>query len=324
MKRFCLTIFTLLLFSPLLHAQQPAKTDIGLAIGTTLFFGDLGGANYIGRPLFFDLERSLIKPVGMITYHYQKSKKIGIRFQAAYTGVAGDDKLIQPKALFAPEWFRYYRNLNFQSKIWEVSAQIEYYFTKYEPGSMQYRVGTYAFVGGGIMHMNPKANYNGALVPLQPLHTEGQGFPGSTIKPYSLFQPVIPIGVGIRYNVSTDFSIGFEYGDRKTFTDYMDDVSTSYVSQSEFDSYFSNDPISASMAYTLSQRSNEIDPEGLYANVTAPGQQRGDPTDKDHYIYVGFSFNYILGQRHISKKEQMKCMKWGGDTGASVGKKKKK
>jgi hypothetical protein len=187
---------------------------------------------------------------------------------------------------------------------------------------MQYRVGPYVFIGGGLMHMNPKANYNGSLVALQPLHTEGQGFDGVTTKEYNLYQPIIPIGVGIRYNVTSDFVIGFEYGNRKTFTDYMDDVSTSYVSQSDFNDYFSSDPISAAVAYDLSQRSNELDPEGIYSDITAPGQQRGDPTQKDHFTYVGFSFNYVLGQRKVSKKDQMKCMKWGGEGGSNTGKKK--
>ncbi len=322
MKRFYLTLLAFVITTSLLRAQLPVKSDIGICVGTTLFFGDLGGANYIGRPLFFDLERSLIKPVGMISYHYQKSKKVGFKIQAAYTSVAGDDKLIEPKDLYAPEWFRWYRNLNFQSKIWEVSAQIEYFFTKYQPGSMQYRVGPYAFIGVGVMHMNPKANYNGSLVELQPLHTEGQGFEGSSLKEYSLYQPVVPIGLGIRYNVTTDFCIGFEYGDRKTFTDYMDDVSTSYVSQADFNTYFSTDPISATIAYDLSMRSKEIDPEGIYADITAPGQQRGDVAQKDHFIYLGFSFNYVLGQKKTSKKDQMKCMKWGGEGGSNTGKKK--
>lgn len=322
MKKFLLTVFAIIFLSPLLRAQLPAKVDLGLTVGSTLFFGDLGGANYIGRPLFFDLESSLTKPVVMLHYHYQKSKKVGLKFQAAYTAVAGDDKLIQPKEQFAPEWFRWYRNLNFQSKIWEVSGQFEYYLTKYQTGSMQYRVGPYIFAGVGVMHMNPKANYNGSLVALQPLHTEGQGFDGIDAKEYMLYQPVFPIGVGIRYNVSPDFVIGFEYGDRKTFTDYMDDVSTSYVAQSDFNNYFANDAISATMAYDLSVRSDEIDPEGIYSDVTAPGQQRGDPTDKDHFIYVGFSFNYVLNQRKVSKKDQMKCMKWGGEGGSNTGKKK--
>jgi hypothetical protein len=48
-------------------------------------------------------------------------------------------------------------------------------------------------------------------------------------KEYANWQFVIPFGVGMKYSIDKSSSIGLEYGLRKTFTDYMDDVSTSYV-----------------------------------------------------------------------------------------------
>ncbi len=298
-------------------AQHRPRSDFGINIGSTLFFGDLGGANYIGRPLFFDLERSLIKPVGMLSYHYQYSRRIGLRAQASYTGVAGNDQLIQPKQLFAPEWFRWYRNLNFHSTVWEISGQVEYYLLRYEPGNLDKKWGPYLLLGAGMFHFNPKADFKGTTVELRPLHTEGQGFPGSNVKEYSLFQPCILIGAGLRYNVTRDFIIGIEYADRKTFTDHIDDVSTSYVSQADFNSYFSNQPATASLAYDVSVQSELIDPDGLHAVVTSPGSQRGDPKHNDHYIYPTFSFAYVMSKRKVSVKSQLKCMKWGGSGGQS-------
>ncbi len=285
---------------------------MGIAVGSTLFFGDLGGANAIGRPLFFDLERSLIRPVGTLFYHYQHSRRFALRLQGCLSAIGGNDKLITPTSLFAPEWFRWYRNLNFQSRIWEISGQGEIYVSRYMPGSMRWRAGPHLIVGGGLFHMNPKAEYNGSLVALQPLRTEGQGFPGTGRKVYSLYQPTVLLGAGIRYNVTTDFVIGFEYVDRKTFTDYMDDVSTTYVSQADFYNFFS-DPATAALAYELSVRSDEIDPDGVHSAVTAPGQQRGDPKDLDHYIYAQFYFAFVPNKKKIKPKQQLKCMKWGID-----------
>lgn len=297
---------------------QAQKANFGIAVGSTLFFGDLGGANAIGRPLFFDLERSLIRPVGTAFYHYQYSRRLAFRLQGCYTAIGGDDKLITPTALYAPEWFRWYRNLNFQSKLWEVSGQMELYVTRYMPGSMRWRTGPYLVGGAGMFHINPKALYNGTLVELQPLRTEGQGFPGTGRKVYSLYQPTVLIGAGIRYNVTTDFTIGFEYVDRKTFTDYMDDVSTTYVSKSDFDNFFANDPATAALAYELSVRSDEIDPDGVYARITAPGQQRGDPKELDHYIFAQFYFAFVPNQKKIKPKSQLKCMKWGPEEGPAM------
>ncbi|HYV91039.1 MAG TPA: DUF6089 family protein [Chitinophagales bacterium] len=319
MKRnFVVLLVSALVFFSSAMAQRPSKADLSISVGSTLFFGDLGGANYIGRPLFFDLERSLIRPVLMLSYHYQASQRFAFRFQACYTGIGGDDKLIQPKAVFAPEWFRWYRNLNFHSKLWEVSAQAEFYFIKYQPGDLRQRWGPYILLGAGLFHFNPKTiDDNGNEVELRPLHTEGEGFTGSGVKEYNLFQPCFPMGVGIRYNLTSTFTFGIEYADRKTFTDYIDDVSTKYVSQSDFNAFFSNDPATADLAWTLSKRSNLIDPDGVYANITAPGQQRGDKKDLDHYIFpMQFAFSYVLGKKqHISRKSELKCMKWGGSGG---------
>jgi hypothetical protein len=59
------------------------------------------------------------------------------------------------------------------------------------------------------------------------LSTEGQGiYPDK--KPYSLWQPTIPFGGGVKFAITENLRIGFEIGLRKLFTDYLDDVSTSY------------------------------------------------------------------------------------------------
>ena len=66
---------------------------------------------------------------------------------------------------------------------------------------------------------------DGQWYALQEPKTEGQGttaFPSR--KPYSLTQLSIPFGGGIKIGVSKDFNVIIEYGLRKTFTDYLDDI----------------------------------------------------------------------------------------------------
>ena len=109
-------VLFLILLMPF-HFLSAQRSDVGVALGPTLFFGDLGGANAIGRPLFFDLERSLIKPVFTGFYHYQASQRWGFKLMGSYTSIAGDDKLLQPRSVYSVEWFRWYRNLNFHSKL---------------------------------------------------------------------------------------------------------------------------------------------------------------------------------------------------------------
>ena len=92
----------------------------------------------------------------------------------------------------------------------------------------------------------------------------------------------IPVGIGFKYTLDRSWGVGLELGIRKTFTDYIDDVSTTYF---DFANYSGADPLSAQ----LSDRSNGSDP-----NITAPGAQRGDPRENDSYMFAIFSLNYKL------------------------------
>ncbi|MEO6165918.1 MAG: DUF6089 family protein [Chitinophagales bacterium] len=301
MKRNCILRLMLLsafcLQASFSHSQA---LEIGIDGGITGFLGDLGGANYIGRPLFFDLETSLLKPAGSLHFRYYAGRRFSVKGSFTYSGLAGNDSLITPTTEFSPEWYRWYRNLSFQSNILEGTITGELNLKRFEPGSKRDRFAPYILGGIGIMHFNPKTFYNGNLVELQPLHTEGQGFDSVDHKPYSLIQPVFPVGFGLRYNISETFIFGFEYRNYFTLTDYIDDVSTEYVSQDKFTNYFS-DPAAAALAYELSVRSDEIDPEGINGYITGPGQQRGDG-NKDQYLMIQVSLSYLISNNSTSSQ----------------------
>lgn len=280
---------------------SPARSqalEAGIDLGLSGFLGDLGGANAIGRPFVFDLETSLMKPAASLHLRYYTGRLFCVKAAVSYTGLAGNDSLIQPHTQFSPEWFRKYRNLSFQTSLIEGMITGELNLKYFEPGSKRYRVAPYLLAGIGVMHFNPKAYYNGNLVALQPLHTEGQGFDSLNVKPYSLVQPVFPVGVGLRYNLSESVVFGFEFRNYFTATDYIDDVSSTYVSQSQFNNYFS-DPDVAALAYSLSRRSAELDPENVYGYVTGPGTQRGD-AKKDAYFMAQFTVSMLLFNNSLS------------------------
>jgi hypothetical protein len=52
---------------------------------------------------------------------------------------------------------------------------------------------------------------------------------------YSLTQLEIPMGGGFKFYLNESFYVGFEILHRKTFTDYIDDVSTKYIDPRYFD-----------------------------------------------------------------------------------------
>ena len=149
----------------------------------------------------------------------------------------------------------------------------------------------YFFAGINYMRMNPKGKLDGEWVELQPLGTEGQGTilrndNNELVKKYSRNQIVIPFGVGVKMNITHHLSFGLEYGMRKTFTDYLDDVSGTYAD---------NDLI----------QSERGDAAAFFADPSvrdtkfAEGVARGNSKKKDWYSHFNVYFTYNL----IGKKD---------------------
>jgi hypothetical protein len=215
--------------------------------------------------------------------------------------MSGNDK-------YTDEKFRNHRNLMFRSAVTQLHSQLEFFIIREREGHKYYiqgvkgwqniRISAYAFVGFGALYFNPKAKYNDPLngdskwYALRPLHTEGQGYV-PTRRMYSLIQPVAPIGLGVKYAFKKDWSVGLEYSIYKTWTDYIDDVSTTY-----FDPNYIRTKSGEKAVWFANP--HKADWGGLNWKTTAPGQQRGDPRDYDSYMYGFISLYYrIPGGRFV-------------------------
>ncbi len=297
LSTFCLAFTLLFLIPDQMYAQRykapSGKTvQAGFSIGASTFFGDLGGSSGIGSPLFRDLDIPATRPAVGAYIHYNFTHVMGIRFNAFYTIVSGDDALTNATDPNQLGWARKYRNLSFKSNIFEVSSTLDVNLLPYIPGSEQYPFTVYGTFGIGAFYFNPKALYNGSWVALQPLGTEGQGlpqYPGK--KKYSRIGLAFPVGMGIKYNFNRDVVFSFEVSHRFTTTDYIDDVSTVYPDPTFI--YQAYDDNTADMISALSDRTDKSHPE-----VTAPGEQRGDPSDFDGYTFAGiFSMSWIISKK---------------------------
>ncbi|HRH67577.1 MAG TPA: DUF6089 family protein [Bacteroidia bacterium] len=287
MKKIVLLLLTAVLLIPAISEAQRWKRqryEFSFGLGISNFLGELGGANQIGTNYFRDLEWSLTRMAASVGLRYKLSNYFALKSHLTYGRISGDDKL-------TTEYFRNYRNLNFYSDIYEFNVNFEGAFQQEQIGHRYrlrkvrgikgYELYTYAFVGVGVFYFDPKTTYKGTSIRLQPLGTEGQGLIPSRNK-YSLVQLCIPVGIGFKYTIDRTWGVGLELGIRKTFTDYIDDVSTTYF---DFKNYSNAHPDAAA----LSDRSNGTD-----SRVTSPGEQRGDPRDKDSYMFGIFSINYKL------------------------------
>jgi len=152
-------------------------------------------------------------------------------------------------------------------------------------GLRGYEIYMYGFAGVGIFYFNPKTEIDGHVYELQPMGTEGQGSVPTREK-YSRIQMCIPVGIGFKYTIDRAWGVGLELGLRKTFTDYIDDVSTTYF---DFAGY--GDPEAALKEYVSDP---SLGDPAAGASPTGAGMQRGDPRDKDSYLFAIFSINYKL------------------------------
>lgn len=288
MKR---VLWILALMSMMLAGAHAQVGEVGVGLGTSNFLGDLGKKSPNMKNYFGDIDGSLFRPSAQVFYRHTINPRLAFKFALSYGKIEGDDRLSNTKQWRDDAWYRSYRNLHFKSYLIEASVMAEFHILKYIPGSKKYRWTPFVTGGAAVFTFNPKAQYNGEWVALQPLGTEGQGLPQyPDRKKYSLIQPSIPLGLGVKVNLTNFLTLTVEAGHRITFTDYMDDVSTTYVSYNDFAGFYGT--ARANMIYDLSRRSPEKDPEGAYGAITNPGEWRGNPEGNDAYLFTMVTISY--------------------------------
>lgn len=250
-------------------------------IGFCNYLGELGGGSGKGKTWLLDLEMSQFKFSFNAGYRYNLGYRSSARVHFLKGKVSGSDQLTEN-----PE--RRYRNLSFETDIYEFSAMYEFWFLRSRPGHVYNIKGAKGkrgmpfeaagFAGVGAFYFNPKADG----VPLRPLSTEGQGLPDGP-PPYSPISVAIPFGVLGNISVAHRIKVGLEVGFRWTFTDYIDDASTVY---------YDNDVIRAEKgdeAATFADRTDGSNP-----SWSSPGSPRGNPKNDDFYFSVMANVTYSL------------------------------
>ena len=258
------TVLLLILFLLNVLVAPAQRVSIGVAGGLANYNGDLLDKLYP--------KKLTNGHIGILAY-YELNDQLLLRGSYFFARVNGDDALSEKPELRA-------RNLRFESKISEFSLGGEYhFFSLYEK-----RYTPYVFAGVGLFKMNPYTHdTTGILYHLRPLGTEGQ-YTNSGKETYQLLQPVIPFGGGIKFAITENLSIGVEFGFRKIFTDYLDDVSTSYPDYNEL--LATNGPIAVQLSY----RADEV-PGGDPAFPTKD-TQRGGSAQKDIYYFTGLNLSF--------------------------------
>jgi hypothetical protein len=237
----------------------------------------LGASNYKGELSRHSMNTDFLHPAAGFFYRHNWDRRWSWKIELNYGRISGDDAEANTP-------FELDRNLSFYSDILEISPMIEFNFIPFETGRSDYPFTPYLFTGIALFHFNPKAKFQGDVYKLQPLGTEGQGVNG--IKPYKRVQISLPIGGGLKISLG-QIGIGIELGARRTYTDYLDDVSTIYPDMNAL--LLNNGPV----AVALSDRSfSRLDTSSI--GIPVYQKQRGNSTDKDWYLFGGITIFWRL------------------------------
>jgi len=282
MKRFIHKIVAIFLMCFLVagstvKAQQfKPNTEIGVLLGASYYLGDLNTTHFnqssaaAGLVIRKNIDKRFAYKAELMFINLRSDERDSDDTIAASRGLHFSNSLFQEDGNGFP--------------LIDLSGQVEFNFLPYDPGNPLYTWTPFVYAGASLFNFNPQGeNANGEWVDLQPLGTEGQGttLPNTDSK-YSLIQFAAALGGGVKIAVSNTFNIIFEYSTRKTFTDYLDDVSGNYVSTTPTE--WSDNPD----ALYFSDPSDRAYPFG---------KERGNPNKKDWYSFAGVTLSFKLGNK---------------------------
>lgn len=298
-------------------AKAQYAWDIGMHLGGANYLGEMGGKEKPRRDFIWDLKMNQTRwAVGGFARR-KINRFLSLNSGIMYFRLQGADINSENPA-------RVGRNLNFRNDMFELYLRPE--FTLFQDNDLgghgRYKTDfrLFAYVGGSIYYSNPKAkgflrdgSETAGYVALRDLQTE--------MTSYSSIGVAIPAGVGMHFTIRRRHRIGWDFGWRTTFSDYIDDVSTTYADKAVLED--AHGALAADMS-TQSHYLPDVDPAlaGTQVEtqngtvVTVPneiqygfddkrnvGLKRGDPTHNDSYLTMTFTYSYVLrGQSNFYRQ----------------------
>lgn len=280
-------LFVVLFASVSFYGQRHA---IGPYFGTSYYLGDLMPTRHFGIPSL---------NYGAIYRYNAPNNRISVRLAAHHGKVVG-------KSEFNRKNLRY-KNLDFFSPLTNFDMGIEINFLKYDTESDRNNFTPYIFGGLSVFKFNPQVEFQGRVYELQPLGTEGQGLTAyPDRKPYKLMSWSIPFGGGIKFQLGKIVSLGLDWTVHKTFTDYLDDVSSSYPDPALLAAEES--PLAA----MLSIRQFEDEAALMGLNIQVDGN--GMPVNQQDYL----AYMELLSTRTDGQRGNQNDMDWYGVAGLTL------
>ncbi len=211
-----IVLFSLLLIPTLVFSQKwkLSRSEYIYGVGISNYFGDIGGSAKVDAFALADLDLASSRPVLAIGYRYKLYERIAVKANLSYANIHGSDAKSINEG----------RNYSFTTNMFELNGHVEYHITKeihmvsYKSMSMRgkvkkfnRRINFYVFMGIGGAYFKPKAK---------------DSFVGSSrFVDNKNLTFVFPIGLGLKYPLTSTTQIGLELGRRFTTTDFIDGFS---------------------------------------------------------------------------------------------------
>lgn len=260
--------------------------EYGVGLGGVVYWGDMNTPDF-GT----NMSNMNFAVQGMAKLNF--SKYLALKTNLLYGQLSGDDS----KSFI--DWQKQ-RNLDFKSPVLELALLGEFHVFGYNFGE-ENPLSPYITAGVSAFYFNPSTTYDGQKVELQPLGTEGQGMPGFG-KKYNRLAIAIPFGAGAKFQLSETTNISLDILARKTFTDYIDDLSTTYVAYDELAA--GNGELAANLGNRIGEYFGQDEP------VDVPtGQKRGGSTVDDYFLTGMITLTFKLNKnvqlfgRHRSRTD---------------------
>ncbi len=206
--RFLIPFIALVILTTHARSQQilGQRSEVGFGLGTFNYTGDLVRT--------YNLATS--KLAGTVFYRSNISNVISLRTSIT-AGKIGASDADYPIDAFATK-----RGASFNLFLFEAAGTFEYHFLDWRDSKRRLRFTPYLFAGAGLF-----------------------GFSGVQEKTaeYSNIQMAIPFGGGMKYVINPKYYIAFEIGIRKTFFDYLDNISDGNpsIKNYQYGNVFDND-----------------------------------------------------------------------------------
>ena len=275
-KLFLISVLFILSLFPL---SAQFFLEYGGSLGVANYLGDIGGNDGTRKDFVSDMKLAKTRQALNGYVRYKIKRYIFLKSELNYLRIAGDDKL-------TTNVDRNARNLSFVNDMIDLNFQGQFvFFEDMDLGAdYRFRLGMRCFIGTGVgfFYSEPKTRFKGEMVKLRPLQTEG-------VK-YSAFGLSVPLTLGVHFTYKKKHRFGWELCWRKTFTDYLDDISKGYGDPSKM----------SPLGVELSNRTDELSIPVALANnygydpIMNPKNIRGNTADFDNYVTMCFTYGYVI------------------------------